>query len=440
MGAWDRIELLLSEMSIEKKSADAGGGAPPGGGGGGGIVCRHGFRPNQCAICAELLRPSGGGANRRKARSSDEWSGDLSIKDELEMSADERNNTTMDFSSWNKKIEDYLSHLPRIGKDRKAGIAAIQAFRGWEAEQAGGKENIAEYRLDRYEHGETYDNYIYGGADRSGRPGPAITLRTQIRNAARQRRMGGTGDEELVKKGGTAGEYDPAEAEMATPEFEEFEEWARKMWSVYGRDERGRPIDVDEKAWRETMYYFASTGQRLGHERVPVRGPSLKEMVVDTGTGGDITDQRTGETIPAGRERRELPDESTEVSSQIDEPLYKTLMRMDVGVASQVFKNQYVKNLESNRRLQAQRQQQIDQPAQIPQPPESWPQQMKDTWKQGQAAKGMMVPAGQPTRSERQLDPQLFRRLPTQRHDRERRRFPTWWDLGFTGNIPFTDM
>lgn len=421
-------------------------------------------RLDEAGIEKKTAKKAGSAPARR--HSDEEFSVDMKPEDELELSAHERRKPPnegdpgMDFSEWNARIEEYLRHLTKIKKG-KEGAAMVQAFRNTENRWSHTQDEAGrtDLRERAWEDGTTYDSYILTVAQYSGFPHSADALRTKLRMQYRQRRALGTKEPELLKRGGSSNfQYDPAEIEMLTPEFAEFRKWAENVWKKYGVDEQGNPIAVDEKSWEETLRYFASTGHRyasksdavdygsvkVGKAHEPaVRRPSTPES--DEPDWEELLKQRQASgKLGTMNEIAVEPDPDQEgvdqyadmIGKQSNEPLYKWLMRADVGMAGTIFVNQVKKNMQANQRISSQNQQQIDKYGQRM-------SSMSPDMKQGMAdyhrEKGSMVPFGKETQPEQEPEMYKNKNAPPEQ-DREKRKFPTWWDLGFKGDIPFSRM
>lgn len=454
MTVWTRIQNLLE--GIEKDTAGAAGSAP------GGQKCKHGRLPGQCSVCSGKSRVSGAAKKRASSGPSSE-EGDL--KDQLESSKEQRSKGNLDFPSWNKKINDFLKHT---FKSHKEGQQIIPAFKEAEKEAAHYKGytkneegDIDGFREAAWNTGVSYDDYIGMIAHDIGKDGLWRGLRAKIGSDLKFSKYKRP---EKDVFGAPSGEYSPADLEKDTVEFQEFEKWAREVAEAYMKDAKGNPIPYDEKSFKETLHYFASSGQRLG-----TTGGNQKSGVYPGGEepsepGIEVSRADTSDMAPEPKPgspedfeywKKRYEDSLKEVvvhqdpeqevpygsapAGNVQEPLYKHLMRMDRGAAATVFITQLKKNMESNKRLGAQTQQQIDQPAQMPQAPENWPPEMKQRFQQGVANQGMMIPAGEPTK---QIDPELFKKKRKyQDQEKDKRKFATWWDpFGFKGNIPFSDM
>lgn len=434
---WERLQALLEGMSPEKKAMAGGAGGAP-------------KKPKK---------------NKGTGESIDVEMNDMG--QQLKQTANERNRKSMDFPAWNREVEKFLKH---VLKHKEKGETNFGKFNEAEKEAAytsgfseGDDADVIGYRQFVYDSGMSYDDYIGNIVKMfSQKMGLWHGLRGRIYDELAGKRFEKQKEKDIF--GASKQQYSRADLEKDTAEFREFEKWARDVADAYLKDAQGNPIPYDEKSFQETLHYFASSGQRMGvtggteSSGVYPGGEEPTEPGVDVSrkdTTGIPEQPKPGspedyeywkkryeaslkEIVVHQDPEQEIPYGTGEAGS-LGVPLYKHLMKMDRGAAATVFITQLRKNMEANERLQGQAQQQIDQPYKVPEPPADWPEEMKQQWRKQQAQKGMMVPAGSP--SEKQIDPELFRKKRRAPSEHEKRKFATWWDpFGFRGNIPYSDM
>jgi len=476
MYIWEQIERLLEGPEKDALKGGAGGAPPrePPAGPAAKEKCVHGMTKGTCATCASIHGGKGAYDKELKYEAGEEDIGDF-----LRRTVSDRNSDTLDAATWNKKIDEWVKLVNKRknakNKKEKLGKTPDHFYKRWKeleqkAANAGGEtgpSGVAELRKQEYQDGTSWDGYIEMVAGEQFKHS-FTALKQNIRDEMAQRLEHETEDPSLLQ-GSNEYQFDAAGHEMLSLEFKEFEKWARNAWSMYGVDESGKHLPFDEDAFNQTLRYFAETGHPFetstpdDPEKVKARQQASAEKAKSAAASQPeamskeqeaefyrqqlIKQGKLKEAIIQGTEPGQISRDRTSSRGKMqpgadvmksEEPLYKKLMRMDQGVAGTIFVSQMKQNMKHNTNIKSQAQQQIDSPMPMPKMPAGLNPEQQAQWQKKQQDKGEIIPFGEPT--PKQTD--VFK--PPERNYQNPKsgpkKLPSWWNMGFKGDIPYTDM